>query len=318
MKFERFILGVCVLAVCSTPLLAETAVPYLGVQLSQQPLPGLLAKHLQLDAGRGVLVQNILVDSPADKAGLDKDDIIVQFNGEAVTDYQQLTSLIQACRIGRTVTLGVIQSGTLKDIDVELEAKRPDSQWSGWKYAPQLESSHVWRPGRIFRFDPEDFNAGIPEMPNHDDIFDVLKNFSAARMYQYQHGSGSDRFTVTIQGSPEKEDTTVTVKAGHDEHKATIGTVDQIPEEFRQAVLDDIEKSKNYTIELKPHQIQPPDFDNFKPYESWKERSGDVNADLRQKMQQMQQQLNDLQKEWNEKFEQLEKKLTRSSREIQA
>ena len=43
--------------------------PYIGVMLDTSPLPELLTKHLELPSGRGIRVSNVVVDSPADRAG---------------------------------------------------------------------------------------------------------------------------------------------------------------------------------------------------------------------------------------------------------
>ena len=71
----------------------ETAKSYIGVRLNQ--VPEILRKHLKLDDNRGLLVQNIQLGSPADKAGLEKDDIIISWNGQPVTSYQEFVDQVQ-------------------------------------------------------------------------------------------------------------------------------------------------------------------------------------------------------------------------------
>jgi len=60
----------------------------IGVRLDPHRLPRLLTKHLQLEQGQGLVILNVLKDSPADHAGLDRDDIILTLQGELVTDYR--------------------------------------------------------------------------------------------------------------------------------------------------------------------------------------------------------------------------------------
>jgi hypothetical protein len=248
MTFKSYITILCVLVFCvsGTVLFAETSTPYLGVLLSQEPLPELLVKHLQLEPNRGVLIQNILIDGPADKASLDKDDIIVEFNGQPMGDYRELSTVIRASEVSQTAMLGVIQSGTLRQVTVQLEVRTPDRPADNkWKYPPELLSSHIWRPGRVFRLDPNQipliswaFGGSFPH--------DLIEGLSASHIYQYQHGSGEDEFTVTIKGKPEQADTKISVKAGQDAYSATVGTIDEIPEKFRSAVLEDIEEAKSF------------------------------------------------------------------------
>ena len=43
---------------------------------------------------RGVGVTQVIKDSPAEKAGLKKDDVILRFDGESVTSVRKLTRLV--------------------------------------------------------------------------------------------------------------------------------------------------------------------------------------------------------------------------------
>ena len=45
-----------------------------------------LAKHFDLDQSEGVLVTNVEPDSPADKAGVQRGDIIIEVNRKKVRD----------------------------------------------------------------------------------------------------------------------------------------------------------------------------------------------------------------------------------------
>lgn len=301
-----------VFCLCTVPLYAQAESSYLGVQLSAQPLPQLLARHLQLEPGRGVLIQNVLVASPADRAGLDRDDIILELNARPVTDYRQFSEAIANTPPGQSIVLTVLQAGTRNTITVTPAPRPADTQPGDWKYPPQVESSHIWRPGRIFRLDPEHPNMEIPELPENfdDSMADLIANLTAAYSYQYRHGSGDDIFTVIIRGNPEKADTPVTVNAGHEKHQATVGTVDQLPEQFRPSVRDDIEKSKAYKIDFGGREINQPGKHNFSGEPLHDNEPDGKTAELEKKIEQLQQQMKQMQQQWEEKFETLEKKLT--------
>ncbi len=321
MKLYTALLCVLVLCVGAAPLSAQTSAPYFGVQLLQEPLPTLLTKHLpQLKSGHGVLIQNILVDGPADKAGLDKDDIIVTFDGQPVTDYQELSETIQAAEVGRDVTVGVIQFGVKKDVIVRLEARPAGRNWGQWKYLPQADSSQILRH-RIFRLDPDTMDFGFPGFPagQSSPFSNLIEQFSASCVYHYQHSLGADQFTVSIEGNPEEADTTVTVKAGDDEYQATIGTIDQLPEKFREAVLEDIEKSKDYKVDFKGQEIEVPFKGNFN-FEAFTFPPGEIDvpdlpttpkSDVDKRFEQLEEQLEKLEKQWQRQFERLEKMLSR-------
>ena len=334
MKTKSLPVLLSVFAVCafSAPLFAETSTAYLGVELSTEPLPLLLSKHLQLEQGQGVLIRNIVVDSPADKVGLDKDDIVIQLNDQTVSSFTDLVNYIQAAGIGTEITLTVIQSGTVRDISVRLEARQ---EQVAWKYPPEVFSSHIWRPGRVFRLEPNQFNIEIPQIPGgfgghfpHD----LIQGLSVSQVYQYQHGSGDDAFTVTIKGRPEQTETEILVKAGEDEYAATVGTVDEIPEAYRAAVLEDLEKSKNYTIDVNS-EIDTSHIFHFDPNMASFGVAGDIHLpedvtkhfphlktqepELEKKVQELQERIEKLEEQMQEKLNRLEK-ITNEKPEINA
>lgn len=98
---------------------------YLGVAV--EPVPGVLAGHLQLTDGRGLMVSQVAPDSPAAKAGLARNDVVTQVGDQIVLSDEQFRKLIVANEPGRKVTLTVIQKGETKKLTAEL-GKRPPMQ----------------------------------------------------------------------------------------------------------------------------------------------------------------------------------------------
>jgi membrane-associated protease RseP (regulator of RpoE activity) len=89
----------------------------LGITMS--PVPDLLVYHLPrlLPSKHGLLVATVEPGSPADRAGLRRGDVILQY-GPFPTDLaEQLISFVQSSG-GRPVRMAVIQAGELKPIDV--------------------------------------------------------------------------------------------------------------------------------------------------------------------------------------------------------
>ena len=60
----------------------------------------------------GVRVTALVPDSPAVKAGLQKDDIVIRYKGEKVTSMRRLIALIQQSRVGDEVSIEVWREGT--------------------------------------------------------------------------------------------------------------------------------------------------------------------------------------------------------------
>ncbi|MGZ8846134.1 MAG: S1C family serine protease, partial [Pyrinomonadaceae bacterium] len=60
---------------------------------------------------RGVGVTEVMKDSPAEKAGLRKDDVIIRFDGESVTSVRKLTRLVNESSADQTVRLTLSRGG---------------------------------------------------------------------------------------------------------------------------------------------------------------------------------------------------------------
>ena len=73
---------------------------------------------------RGVGVTDIVKDSPAEKAGLRKGDVILGFNGEAVTSTRKLTRLVGESSADQNVRLTISRGGSEQEVSATL-SKRP-------------------------------------------------------------------------------------------------------------------------------------------------------------------------------------------------
>jgi len=84
------------------------------------PLTTQLAERLGATDTRGVVIMQMARRSPAAVAGLRPGDIIVRFNGTAITDGSQLSRAVQDAPIGSTVTLTIIRDGRQTDVRVPI------------------------------------------------------------------------------------------------------------------------------------------------------------------------------------------------------
>jgi serine protease Do len=99
---------------------------YLGVSVSD--LTPDLAQGFGVAAGtKGALIQNVLPDSPAGKAGVQAGDIVTAVNGRKVESSSQLTRAISAVHPGGKVALELLRKGKKKDITAAV-AQRPDEE----------------------------------------------------------------------------------------------------------------------------------------------------------------------------------------------
>ena len=69
---------------------------------------------------RGVGVTEVVKDSPAEKAGLRKGDVIVGFNGEAVTSTRKLNRLVNESSPDQNVRLTIARGGSEQEVSATL------------------------------------------------------------------------------------------------------------------------------------------------------------------------------------------------------
>jgi C-terminal processing protease CtpA/Prc len=69
---------------------------------------------------RGVGVTQVFKDSPAEKAGLKKDDVILRFDGESVTSARKLSRLVSESSADQTVRLTISRGGAEQEVTVTL------------------------------------------------------------------------------------------------------------------------------------------------------------------------------------------------------
>jgi serine protease Do len=72
---------------------------------------------------RGVGVTEVMKDSPAEKAGLRKGDVILRFDGESVTSVRKLTRLVSESSADQTVRLTISRGGAEQEVTATLSKR---------------------------------------------------------------------------------------------------------------------------------------------------------------------------------------------------
>ncbi|WP_165856975.1 DegQ family serine endoprotease [Marinobacter sp. JSM 1782161] len=89
-----------------------------------------LAESFGLNRPRGALVAEVLPDSPAEKAGLQPGDIILEYNGESVNLSSDLPPMVGRTKIDETADLTVLRNGDEVSLDVTIGQLPEDRQAS--------------------------------------------------------------------------------------------------------------------------------------------------------------------------------------------
>ena len=98
---------------------------WLGIGI--QDLSPELAEYYGAEGDTGVLVTQIFEGDPAEKAGIERGDIITAVDGKKVFTSRELSQEIANSKVGEKVSVTLLRDGREKTIDVEL-AKRKDSR----------------------------------------------------------------------------------------------------------------------------------------------------------------------------------------------
>ena len=98
---------------------------WLGVYV--QKVTPEIASSFGLNEDEGALVSDLAPDSPAEKAGIIRGDVIVEYDGQKVNDVSDLTNMAAVTPPGTEVSVKVIQDGKTKNMKVKLE-EFPDQE----------------------------------------------------------------------------------------------------------------------------------------------------------------------------------------------
>ncbi len=97
----------------------------LGVYI--QDMTPELAESFGLDKPEGILVTQIVEDSPAEDAGLKRGDIIIALDGDKVNNVSSLRNRISLTAPGTKVRLDIIRDGREKQVKVKIGELDPDA-----------------------------------------------------------------------------------------------------------------------------------------------------------------------------------------------
>ena len=122
---------------------------WLGVgvtEVSQEKM-----KALKLAEERGALLGKIVPDSPAAKAGLKENDVVLEINGQRVEGTEQFRRMIREIPAGRTANLTIWRDGRSQSVKVTLA---------------KPEANNL----KVFPGNPQSFSFKMPQLPAMPDL----------------------------------------------------------------------------------------------------------------------------------------------------
>jgi len=110
---------------------------WLGVMI--QKITPELKEKLDLKEDKGALVADVTKGAPAEKAGIERGDVIVSFDGKEVREMRDLPFIVAATPVGKTVNVEVIRKGEKKRFEVIIgELKDEQAAEVGEEETPKL------------------------------------------------------------------------------------------------------------------------------------------------------------------------------------
>jgi serine protease Do len=157
---------------------AASKLPFLG--LSTASLPDMVADHLGIDKESGIIIRTVCPDSPADKAGLAVNDIILSLDGAPVADPDAFSEKIRGHKAGDRLNLELIRKGKPEKAQVTL-TERPaelNAHLAPEPFLDGLPQAQADRLRSLIEQNLQGFGAdhlGILPDPNFDNTFRMMR-----------------------------------------------------------------------------------------------------------------------------------------------
>lgn len=91
---------------------------WLGVVI--QPVTPELAKQFGLKEEKGVLVGDVVEEGPAEKAGIQRGDVIIEYDGRKVSEPSSLRNMVANTQPGKEVKIKILREGKEKNLQVTI------------------------------------------------------------------------------------------------------------------------------------------------------------------------------------------------------
>jgi serine protease Do len=153
----------------------------IGVNVRTYPLTKEDARAFGLPNTNGAVIVAVSEGQPAEKAGLQRGDVITEFNGRPVTDNEALVSMVVSTNPGTTVPLTVYRDRQRKSMNITIGELDLEAEQGGRTRRPKAETEST----------TTDFGMVIePVTPD------------TAREYEVPRGKGGAIVTSVARNSP--------------------------------------------------------------------------------------------------------------------
>ncbi|MGD0036128.1 MAG: PDZ domain-containing protein [Bacteroidota bacterium] len=225
---------------------------WIGVMI--QDVNEKIARKAKLDSEEGAFVKEVAEDSPADSAGIQESDIIIEFNGKKIFDSDDLAKLVHRTLPGTKADIVIVRDGQKKTITVTI-GKNKESKREMFRAVPNIPDVRVFVGNRILGLQLLTLNEQLGEYfgaPNSEGVLvEEVERESVAEKAGFKAGD-------------------VIIRVGN----KTVDEVGKVQRELRkydEGDKVDFEIMRNgakkvLSIEMEEGQIVPPNFFFRKPH----------------------------------------------------
>jgi hypothetical protein len=212
-----------------------------------------LAEQLDLPKGQGIVVEEVMADSAAAKAGIKSHDILLEINGKDVpADARDFAKMLDDIKPNKAVDVVVLRKGkrvTVKGLSL------PEAKEERGRERPELPRLGDL-PGGIGDIRGRLGGAGLPGLPGMPGGKGVMTTiFRNDDRYTARHQEGSLIITVTgtvADGKAKVSD--IRVQDGRESNKYE--SVDKVPERYRDKVKSLVEMSGKGAVNIEFKEIK--------------------------------------------------------------
>jgi serine protease Do len=148
------------------------------IGVSVQPVTPEIAHSFGLKEAKGVLVGDVVANSPAEAAGIKRGDIILAFNGKELKNISDLPLIVAQTPVGKTIQLRLLREG--KEIGTQLKVAEMPEEKTAVSEGPGAPSSKT-----RFGLAVDNISPAIKKKLN-------LKDSSGVMVMSIQSGSPAD------------------------------------------------------------------------------------------------------------------------------
>ncbi|MBF0328790.1 MAG: PDZ domain-containing protein, partial [Nitrospirae bacterium] len=114
---------------------------WLGVSI--QPVTGELAKQFGLKDEKGALVGDVVDESPAEKAGIQRGDVVIEYDGKEVAEPSTLRTMVANTSPGKEIVLKLLRDGKQHTVKVKVSELPSDMAKQSGDFENSLKGVHV-------------------------------------------------------------------------------------------------------------------------------------------------------------------------------